>query len=261
VGSGRSASQLSTSQFESGIQAACSEAPCGSSSALPNRILPPPPKPPDSPANRPAPTRTPRPANTVAPLDHRLSCKDVASMFLGCSLLVSSFLLPLFVPHCPRSRHPRHAKTRALQPRLPPSAQAPIRSRRPASRQPTVATPNIETAAAWSRLQRPPPAIRAYPDSTTRRQPPKSEFRTPKPERRPKPRLVISGLGFRPSIGPRISGFGFGPLRSRFGGIVKYVPARRGTVRQPTGRRRSLHTPPIARDRPGIGALARPRAL
>ena len=40
-------------------------------------------------------------------------------MFLGCSLLVSSFLTPLFVPYCPRSRHPRHPKTRALQPRSP----------------------------------------------------------------------------------------------------------------------------------------------
>jgi len=98
-------------------------------------------------------SRTPRHANTVATLDHRLSCKDVASMFLGCSLVVSSFLLPLFVPYCPRSRHPRHPKTRALQPSPPPSARAPIRSRRPASRQPAVATPNIETAAAWSRLQ------------------------------------------------------------------------------------------------------------
>jgi hypothetical protein len=104
------------------------------------------------PTGRP-PTRTPRLANPVALLDHPLGCKDVASMFLGCSLVVSSFLTPLFVPSCPRSRHPRHAKTRALQPCLPPSARAPIRSSRPASRQPTVATPNIETAAALSRLQ------------------------------------------------------------------------------------------------------------
>jgi hypothetical protein len=104
------------------------------------------------PTGRP-PTRTPRPANTVAPLDQRLSCKDVASMFLGCSFVVSSFLLPLFVPSCPRSRHPRHVKTRAVQPGLPPSTRAPIRSSRPASRQPTVATANIETAAASSRLQ------------------------------------------------------------------------------------------------------------
>jgi hypothetical protein len=74
-------------------------------------------------------------------------------MFLGCSLLVSSFFVPLFVPSCPRSRHPRHAKTRALQPRLPPSVRAPIRSSRPASRQPTAATPYIETAAALRRLQ------------------------------------------------------------------------------------------------------------
>ena len=102
----------------------------------------------------PAPTRTPRHANTVAPLDHPNSCKDVASMFLGCSLLVPSFVVPLFVPSCPpRSRHPRHAKTRALPPRLPPSARAPSRSTHPASRQPTVGTPNIETAAAFSRLQ------------------------------------------------------------------------------------------------------------
>jgi hypothetical protein len=106
------------------------------------------------PAGQPAdPTRTPRPANTVAPLDHPASCKHVASMFLGCSLVVSSFLVPLLVPYCPRSRHPRHAKTRALQPSLPPSARAPIRSSRPTSRQPTVATPNIETAAALLRLQ------------------------------------------------------------------------------------------------------------
>jgi hypothetical protein len=98
-------------------------------------------------------TRTPRPANTVAPLDQRLSCKDVASMFLGCSLVVSSFLLPLFVPYCPRSRPPRHAKTRAPQPGLPPSARAPIRYSRLASRQPTVAAANIKTAAALSRLQ------------------------------------------------------------------------------------------------------------
>jgi hypothetical protein len=74
-------------------------------------------------------------------------------MFLGCSLLVSSFLPPLFVPYCPRSRHPRHPKTYALHPSLPSSARAPIRSSRPASRQPTVATANIETEAAFSRLQ------------------------------------------------------------------------------------------------------------
>jgi hypothetical protein len=74
-------------------------------------------------------------------------------MFLGCSLVVSSFLVSLLGPYCPRSRHPRLAKTRALQPSLPPSAWAPIRSSRPASRQPTVATANIETAAALSKLQ------------------------------------------------------------------------------------------------------------
>ena len=79
-------------------------------------------------------------------------------MFLGCSLVVSSFLLLLFVPCCPPSRHPRHPKTRSLQPCLPPSTRAPIRSSRPASRQPTIATPNLETAAALSRLQWPPPA-------------------------------------------------------------------------------------------------------
>ena len=74
-------------------------------------------------------------------------------MFLACSLVVSGFLVPLFVPNCPRSRHLQHAKTRALQPGFPPSARAPIRPSRPASRQPTVATANIETAAALSRLR------------------------------------------------------------------------------------------------------------
>src|ERR1039457_1477073 len=93
------------------------------------------------------------PDTTVAPPDHLHGCKDVASMFLGCSLVVSGFLVPLFVPSCPRSRHLRHPKTRALQTGLPPSARAPIRSSRPASRQPTVATSNIETAAASSRLR------------------------------------------------------------------------------------------------------------
>jgi hypothetical protein len=117
------------------------------------RTNPPPPEPPGSPANRPAPTRTPRPANTVAPPDHPHGCKDVASMFLGCSLVVSGFLVPLFVPSCPRSRRPRHAKTSALRPCPPPSACTPIRSSRPASRQPTVAISSIETAAALSRLQ------------------------------------------------------------------------------------------------------------
>jgi hypothetical protein len=117
-----------------------------------------------TPRNRPEPTRAPRPSSfcifpssfcipPIAPPDHPHSCNDVASMFLGCSLLVSSFLVPLFVPICPRSRHPRHAKTRALRPRLSPSAQAPIRSTRLAPRQPTVGTPNIETPAAWPRLQ------------------------------------------------------------------------------------------------------------
>ena len=119
----------------------------------------PPPEPPGSPANRPAPTRTPRLANAVVPPDHRHSCKHLASMFLGCSLVVSSFFVPHFVPFWPRSRHPRHARTRALRPCLPPSARAPIRATRPASRRPTVSTPNIETAPALSRLQLPPPAV------------------------------------------------------------------------------------------------------
>jgi hypothetical protein len=118
-----------------------------------SRTNSPPPEPPGRPANRSAPTRTLPYANTIAPLDHPHSCKHVASMFLGCSLLVPSFLVPLFMPYCPRSWHPRLAKTRALQPSLPPSARAPIRPSRPASRQPTIAVPNIETAAALSRLQ------------------------------------------------------------------------------------------------------------
>ena len=145
-------------------------------------------------------------------------------MFLGCSLLVSSFFAPLFVPSCPQSRQPRLAKTRALQPRLPRSARTPIPSSRPASRQPTVAAPNIETAAAWSRLQGLPPAIRAYLDNTARRPNPKAEARKKAECRRPKPRLGISGFGFRPSIGLRISGFGFGPLCSRVVSTVKKRP-------------------------------------
>ena len=48
----------------------------------------------------------------------------------------------------------------------------------------------------------------------------KSEFR------RPKPRLGISAFGFRPSFGPRISGFGFGPLRPRVGAAVQKRPCK-----------------------------------
>ena len=40
-------------------------------------------------------------STTIAPPDHPHSCKHVASMFLGCSLLVSSFLF---------SRHPNLAR-------------------------------------------------------------------------------------------------------------------------------------------------------
>ena len=65
-------------------------------------------------------------------------------MFLGCSLLVSGFLVPLFVPFGPRSRPPRHAKTRPLRPCIPPSARAPVRYSHPASRQPTVGTLNVD---------------------------------------------------------------------------------------------------------------------
>jgi hypothetical protein len=122
-------------------------------------------------------------------------------------------------------------------------------------------------------------------DSTTCRQPPKSEIRGPKPERRPNtegrsharafrfvflrlhakwlqfitagyakyaesrggrsvfpcipriPRLLFPSFGsglarlglrvsafFRPSFSPRISGFGFGALRSRVGGSVQIRP-------------------------------------
>ncbi len=71
-------------------------------------------------------------------------------MFLACFWLFCSSLRALLTPI---AAPPRHAKTRALQPGLLPSARAPIRSSRPAYRQPTVATPNIETAAALSGLQ------------------------------------------------------------------------------------------------------------
>jgi hypothetical protein len=62
-------------------------------------------------------------------------------------------------------------------------------------------------------------------------QPPAGQVRTPKAEsrkkvefRRPKPRSSISGFGFRPSFGPRVSGIGFGPLRSRVVGAVQKRP-------------------------------------
>ena len=57
-------------------------------------------------------------ANATAPLDHPHGCKDVASMFLGCSLLVSSFLAPLFLPSWPWSQSSRNPTTRALHPYL-----------------------------------------------------------------------------------------------------------------------------------------------
>jgi len=120
----------------------------------------PPPEPPDSPASRPVPTRTSRLANTGVPPDHPHGCKHVASMFLGCSLLVSSFLVPLFLPNRPPSPHPQQAGTRALRPALLTSAWAPIHSSRPAPRQPRITAPNIETAAVLSRLQRSPPSAR-----------------------------------------------------------------------------------------------------
>jgi hypothetical protein len=82
-----------------------------------------------------------------------------------------------------------------------------------------------DRAVGWWQCQVVPDG-RAYLYSTTRRQPPKSEFRGPKPERRPKPRLGMSDFGFRPSFGPRISGFGFGPLRSRVGGTIQICPGR-----------------------------------
>jgi hypothetical protein len=118
----------------------------------------PPPEPPGGPVNQPGPTRPYRPANPVAPPDHHPSCKDVASMFLGCSLLVSSFLVPPFTPSWPPSRHSRHAETPGLRPGLLPSAWAPIQSCRPASPQPTISPPNIETVPALSRLQQSPPS-------------------------------------------------------------------------------------------------------
>jgi hypothetical protein len=62
--------------------------------------------------------------------------------------------------------------------------------------------------------------------------PPAAQIRNPRAEtrkkaeyRRPKPCSGISDFGFRPSFGPRISGFGFGPLRSRVGGTVQIRPA------------------------------------
>jgi hypothetical protein len=124
------------------------------------RINSPPPERPGSPVNRPTPTRLRRPANAVASLDHPHCCKHVASMFLGCSLLVSGFLLLPLVPTRPPSRHPQHAGTFALRPSLLPSAWAPIRSSRPASRRPTITAPNIETVPALSRLRRSPPSAR-----------------------------------------------------------------------------------------------------
>ena len=55
---------------------------------------------------------------------------------------------------------------------------------------------------------------------------PRAETRKKAEYRRPKPRSGISDFGFRPSFGPRISGFGFGPLRSRVGGTVQIRPRR-----------------------------------
>ena len=61
--------------------------------------------------------------------------------------------------------------------------------------------------------------------------PPAAQIRNPRAEtrkkaeyRRPKPCSGISDFGFRPSFGPRISGFGFGPLRSGVGGTVQIRP-------------------------------------
>jgi hypothetical protein len=63
--------------------------------------------------------------------------------------------------------------------------------------------------------------------------PPAAQIRIPRAEtrkraecRRPKPRPGISDFGFRPSFGPRISGFGFGTLRSRVGGTVQHAPCK-----------------------------------
>src|SRR5664279_5569619 len=65
----------------------------------------------------------------------------------------------------------------------------------------------------------------AYLDSTTRRQPPKSEFRRPKPERRPNAEGRSLAWALRVSSFGLVSALGFRPLRSRVGGTVKIRPA------------------------------------
>jgi hypothetical protein len=101
---------------------------------------------------------------------------------------------------------------------------------------------------------------------------PKSEGRNPKEGRipnteyrRPKPRSGISDFGFRPSFGPRISGFGFGPSRSRVGGTVQ--DARSGGRECYNPRRRrvawicSPHAPDPAGKSPATSQQAtQPRA-
>ena len=113
-----------------------------------------------APSTGPVPTGPHRPANPVAPPDYPHGCKHVASMFLGCSLLVSSFLVPPFLPSWPPSRHPRHAGTRALRPGLLPSAWAPIRSTPPGLAPAHNHCSHIETVPALSRLQKSPPSAR-----------------------------------------------------------------------------------------------------
>jgi hypothetical protein len=69
----------------------------------------------------------------------------------------------------------------------------------------------------------------AYLDSTTRRQPPRSEFRRPKPERRPNTEgrsrawaFRVSGVGLLSALGFRASGLGL----CAHGLVVRYRYAR-----------------------------------
>ncbi len=57
---------------------------------------------------------------------------------------------------------------------------------------------------------------------------PQAETQKKAEYRRPKPRLGISAFGFRPPFGPRVSGFGFEPLRPRVGGAVQTRPCKGG---------------------------------
>jgi hypothetical protein len=63
---------------------------------------------------------------------------------------------------------------------------------------------------------------------------PQAETQKKAEYRRPKPRLGISAFGFRPPFGPRVSGFGFEPLRPRVGGAVQTRPCKGGQVGQGT---------------------------